>query len=113
MRGVAAARAYRQAKSHRSPRDQEADVFLRVNAMLRAGRGSDGVALAKALADNERLWTSVMDLMRDPANALPPPLRGSIISVGLAMQREAAREPPDLNFLMGINEQMAAGLSGV
>ncbi len=113
MRGIAAAHAYSQAKRHRNMRDQEADVFLRVNALLRAGQDSDPVTLSKALADNERLWTSVMDLMRDPQNTLPASVRGSVISVGLAVRREAAREQPDLGFLIGVNEQIAAGLSGV
>ena len=48
MRGIAAHQAYRQAKSHRSVRDQEADVFLRVNAMLRAAQDGDEVMAAKA-----------------------------------------------------------------
>lgn len=112
MRGIAAAHAYRQAKRHRSLRDQEADVFLRVNASLRAGQDHNDVQFTKALADNERLWITVMDLMRDPENALPAEFRASVISVGLAMQRETAKENPDIAFIVGINEQVAAGLSG-
>ena len=54
-----------------------------------------------------------MDLMRDPENALAQSLRASVISVGHTVKREASREAPDLRFLIGINEQIAAGLSNV
>jgi len=34
------------------------------------------------------------------------------VSVGLAVQREMQRDAPDFDFLIGINEDIAAGLSG-
>ena len=49
--------------------------------------------------------------MRDPLNALPQNLRASIVSVGLAVQREMDRDAPDFDFLIAINENIAAGLS--
>ena len=49
--------------------------------------------------------------MRDPANALPQSLRASIVSVGLAVQREMNRDAPDFDFLISVNENIAAGLS--
>ena len=48
----------------------------------------DSIPRVQAIADNRRLWMTVTDLMRDPLNALPPDLRASIVSVGLAVQRE-------------------------
>ena len=39
-------------------------------------------------------------------------LRASIVSVGFAVQREMDREDPDFDFLISINENIAAGLSG-
>ncbi len=66
----------------------------------------------RALADNRRLWMMVTDLMRDPGNALPEPLRASIISVGRSVQREMDQEKPDFDFLISINENIAAGLAG-
>ena len=113
MRSVAAANAYRRSTSARGIREQEADVFLRMNAVLRGAQRQDILGRAKALADNDRLWTTLLDLLRDPANPLAPPLRASIISVGLAVQREVKRAEPDFGFLIGVNEQIAAGLSGV
>ncbi|MBV8093530.1 MAG: hypothetical protein JO110_09895 [Acetobacteraceae bacterium] len=107
-----AARAYQNAASHRGVRAQEADVFRRANVNLHAAKTAGPVAKAKALADNHRLWISVVDLLRDPANTLPKELRASIVSVGLAVQREAHREEPDFGFLISVNESIAAGLEG-
>ena len=104
--------AYQQAARHRSVRDQEADVFRRVNATLRAAEGGDALARSLAVADNGRLWLAVMDLVRDPANRLPAPLRASLLSVGHAVQREMAGATPDFGFVIGVNEQIAAGLAG-
>ncbi len=112
MHGVATT-AYRRSSAHRSLRAQEADVFLRVNAVLRGAYSDNPLARARALADNDRLWSAVMGVLQDPANGLPAPLRASIMSVGHAVKRESARAEPDFGFLIGINEQIAAGLSGV
>lgn len=112
MHGIAAAKAYARSASHRGYRQQEADVFLRVNAVLRNAKDGDALIVSKALADNERLWTTVMDSMRSPDNKLPERLRASIVAVGLSVQREASREQPDIPFIIGVNEQLAAGLSG-
>jgi flagellar protein FlaF len=107
-----AARAYEAAAVHRSPREQEADIFRRAIGVLRSARGAGPVQRVRALADNRRLWMTVGDLMRDPTNALPLALRASIISVGMAVEREMDREQPDFDFLIEINEHIAAGLSG-
>lgn len=107
-----AARAYEAAAVHRSARDQEADIFRRAIGALRAARDAGPVQRVRALADNRRLWMAVGDLMRDPANSLPVTLRASIISVGMAVEREMDREQPDFAFLIEINEHIAAGLSG-
>jgi flagellar protein FlaF len=105
-------RAYGAAAVHRSQREQEADVFLRAIGGLKAARAASAIARVRALADNRRLWMTVMDLMRDPQNALPVTLRASIVSVGYAVQREMDQEEPDLEFLIAVNENMAAGLAG-
>lgn len=111
MSAVTGARAYQKAARHRGPREQEADVFRHVNAALRCAAG-DTVAEARALADNGRLWLAVMDAMRDPGNKLPSEMRASVISVGLAVRREAESAQPDLGFIVGVNEDMVAGLAG-
>lgn len=106
-----AARAYEAAAAHRSQRAQEADVFRRAIGALQAARHEGPIPRVRALADNRRLWLAVNDLMQDPANSLPADLRASIISVGLAVQREMESASPNFDFLIAINENMAAGLS--
>jgi flagellar biosynthesis regulator FlaF len=107
-----AAQAYRTAATHRSMREQQADVFRHVSGALRAALGSTAIARARALADNRRLWATVVGLVSDPTNPLPAGLRAAIISVGLAVQREMDRDSPNFEFLLATNENMAAGLSG-
>ena len=105
-----AARAYDAAATHRSQSVQEADVFSRATGALKAARDSGPLPRIRAIADTRRLWLTVEDLMRDPLNALPQELRASIVSVGLAVQREMDRDSPDFDFLIAINENIAAGL---
>ncbi|HET6184193.1 MAG TPA: flagellar biosynthesis regulator FlaF [Acetobacteraceae bacterium] len=107
-----AAAAYEAAATHRDLRAQEADVFRYATGALKAAQHGDPVQRARALADNRRLWSTVVDLMRDPSNALPAELRAAIVSVGAAVQREMQGPAPDFAFLIGINEHIAAGLAG-
>ena len=106
-----AARAYEAASVRRSQRAQEADVFHRATGALRSAHTGNPLDRVRALADNRRLWITVNDLMRDPLSTLPPPLRAQIISVGLAVQREMDRDEPNFNYLITINDHIAAGLS--
>jgi flagellar biosynthesis regulator FlaF len=107
-----AVQAYEDASRHRTQRDQEADIFRRATAALKAGRDAGTIARIRALADNRRLWLTVNDLMHDPSNTLPLQMRAQIISVGLTVQREMDLEIPDFDFLISINENFVAGLSG-
>jgi flagellar protein FlaF len=107
-----AASAYQAAAAHRNLRVQEADVFRRASFALKLASDADDTTRARAIADNRRLWLLVMDLLRDPTNALPPPLRASIVSVGMVVQREMERASPDFSFLISINDNIAAGLAG-
>lgn len=107
-----AARAYRVASASRSPREQEADVFRHATFVLRDARAGNPIAKARAVADNRRLWSLVTILVRDSDNQLPVALRAQIASLGLAVQRELDAPEPDFDFVIGINEHVAAGLSG-
>jgi len=106
-----AARAYQTATTHRSQREQEADVFRRAIGALKLARGAGPIPRLRALADNRRLWLTVNDLMHDPESELPMDLRASIVSVGLAVQREMDRDTPNFDFLIEINQTIAEGLS--
>ena len=88
-------------------------MFRRATAALRQAQDDSNVAQTRALADNSLLWTTLVIALKDPDNALPASLRSSIISVGLAVQRELNAKQPDFPFLIGINEQMTAGLMGI
>ena len=66
-----AIQAYKTASRYRSQRDQEADVFRQATGGLKSAAGAGPIQQIRALADNRRLWMMVIDLMRDPANALP------------------------------------------
>lgn len=107
-----ATRAYEAAATHRTQREQEADVFRHAVGALKTARDADALQRVRAIADNRRLWMTVGDLMRDPSNALPVELRAGIVSVGLAVQREMDRDSPDFDFLIAVNENIAAGLAG-
>jgi len=106
-----AARAYQTAASHRTLREQEADVFRRANAALKVARNGSVVDQSRALADNRRLWLTVHQLLVDPANELPDALRSSIIAVGRTVRREMDKAAPDYEFLIEVNENIATGLS--
>ena len=106
-----ATRAYEAASVRRTQREQEADVFHRTIGVLRAARDAPLTTQVRAVADNRRLWTTVADLMRDPLSTLPANLRAQIISVSLAVHREMDRDEPDFDYLITINEHIAAGLS--
>ncbi len=88
-------------------------MFYRANAALRRAKTTESrIVRVRALADNDRLWMTVIGVSRDPLNALPAEIRAKLVSVGLAVQREMQREAPDIDFLLAINENVAAGLSG-
>jgi flagellar biosynthesis activator protein FlaF len=108
-----ASNAYAASASHRSLREQEAEVFKRTNAVLRRAMQRGGVARVRALADNQLLWSTVTTLLVDPDNALPAELRAAIVSVAMAVQREMRASEPDFEFLLTINQNMADGLSGI
>ena len=113
MQGMSqAVRAYGASAGRRNWREQEADVFRRATGALRAAQLAGPLERTRALADNRRLWTMVVDMVIDPDNALPAPLRAGIVSVGMTVQREMDRPEPNFDFLIGVNENIAAGLAG-
>ena len=92
------------------PREQEADVFRRVTGALKAALEKDGIARARAIADNRRLWIALDASLRHPANLLPQETRVTMIQVGRTVMREMENSAPDLAFLIEINEQLTSGL---
>ena len=112
MNQMAGMRRYGAAQQTRSPREQEADVFRRVNYSLKAVLTADAIERARAVADNRRLWLAVEAAMMHPANQLPDALKASIVSLGRTAQRDMDTREPDLSFLINLNDQLILGLSG-
>ena len=105
-----AARAYGASRAALGPRALEADVLRRVVGALRGASGP--VEVARALSDNRRLWMAIEGVVSDPTNALPAPLRAGLVSIGRAVTREMDQAAPDMDFLIEVNESVAAGLAG-
>ena len=112
MNQMLATRRYGTTQQTRSLRDQEADVFRRVNYGLKAALNGDTIERARAIADNRRLWLAVQAAIIHPANQLPETLKASILSLGRLIQRETDTQSPDIPFLINMNDQMILGLSG-
>ncbi|WP_424811917.1 flagellar biosynthesis regulator FlaF [Roseococcus sp. YIM B11640] len=94
-----------------TPKQAEAQIYARATRALREALELDNpVALARAMADNRRLWDAVLGSVVDPANQLPISLRGQIASVARTILRECDAEAPDANLIIEINEHMAAAL---
>jgi flagellar biosynthesis regulator FlaF len=106
-----AARSYRAGSASRNIREREADVFRRATGALRASRDAGPIDQIRALADNRRVWNMVGALVKDPENRLDAALRGTLVSITMAVQREMDSESPDLDFLISVNENISAGLS--
>ena len=105
-------RAYANASAQRSPKEQEAELFRTLSRRLRAARDGDEMERLRALTDNSRLWAVAGNSLRDPMNQLPPETRAGIVSISHAVMRASAAASPDFDFLISVNDNMAAGLSG-
>ena len=110
MNMMHARRAYQMTRQAMDPREQEADVFRRVTGALKAALEKDGIARARAIADNRRLWIALDASLRHPANLLPQATKVTMIRVGRTVMREMENAAPDLAFLIEINEQLTSGL---
>ena len=99
--------AYRRSLT---PKQMEAEVFARATRAIRKAEAGGPLEVARALADNRRLWDAVHGAVIDPQNALPVALRAQIASVALAVIRECEAEQPDLAFIAETNDHFAAAL---
>ena len=106
-----ALRAYASGAATRSWRAQEAEVFRQVNFHLTTARSGGPLDRARALADVARLWTAMSGYLQDPQNALPVGTRAGLLSIAGTVQRCLSAPQPDFDFLIAVNENIAAGLA--
>jgi flagellar protein FlaF len=110
MNMMHAQRAYQMTRKATDPREQEADVVRRVTWALKEALEKEGIAKARAIADNRRLWIALEASVRHPANQLPRETKVAMLNIGRAVLREMESQAPDMDFLIEVNEQLAAGL---
>jgi flagellar protein FlaF len=116
-----AAQAYRAvAREIANPRELEADLLLKAAARLKAVKdGWDGSQpdLGDALLYNRKLWTIFLTSVMAPENPLPTEIRQNVANLGLFVMKQtmatlANPRPEQLNSLININCELAAGLLG-
>ncbi|MEI4233384.1 flagellar biosynthesis regulator FlaF [Roseovarius sp. D22-M7] len=105
-----------QAGPTRTPRAVEYDTFARVTHRLKAAaENTDSqTALATAIHDNRRLWTTLAVDVADAANPLPKELRARIVYLAEFTRQHSGRvlrDGADITPLVDINTAMMRGLS--
>ncbi|MBB5704038.1 flagellar protein FlaF [Ochrobactrum daejeonense] len=99
-----------------SARERERMLFDRSIEMLEAARenGSSSREGIEAGYFTTRLWTTIIDDLGSPDNALPKELRAAIISIGIFVLKEIDRirlgESNDYATLIEITQSIRDGL---
>jgi flagellar biosynthesis activator protein FlaF len=115
------AQAYaRTAQQTLQGRDLEAHVLLKSAARLQNIRDNWELRqgeLEEALLNNRKLWTIFVTSMSADDCQLPSTIRSNIINLGMfvfnrTMQLAVEPSPQQLNVLIDINRNIAAGLRG-
>ena len=80
-----------QTDSIADARDRERQLLSRSIDLLADARtaGVDSMQTIEALYFTNRVWTSLIEDLGSPDNALPKELRANLISIGLWLMREA------------------------
>lgn len=116
----AAANAYAQAaKFAQPPRELEAALLLKAAFRLQSlidDWSKAGAELAPALTYNGRIWSIIATSATEPTNPLPSAIKASIAQLAVVIfQRifdisNGTAAPEQLNLLVRINRDVAAGL---
>lgn len=80
-----------QTDSIADARDRERQLLTRSIEMLSEARdaGTDSMQAIEAIHFTNRVWTSLIEDLGSPENALPKELRANLISIGLWLMRES------------------------
>lgn len=109
--------AYRRTQSMAEhPRATESRLIAEITREMASAweAGSRGAALMPALHRNREMWSTFSAACATRGNALPHPLRASLVSLALWVDRHtsevvAGREPIDA--LVEVNRELLDGLS--
>ncbi len=110
--------AYQQTQqANLSGRDLEAMVFTRAALKLEDAKKltDNPQEHGKALRFNHLLWTIIQADIVEPGNKLPPEIKANVMSLSIFVDKQTAkalrtRNPADLETLININRNIAAGL---
>jgi flagellar protein FlaF len=106
-----------QQKRNLSPREVEAMAFTKAAIMLEDAKKKSGDLdeFAKALRFNHLLWTIIQADLTEPDNQLPPEIKANVMSLSIFVDKQTTKAlrsslPADLDVLININRNLAAGL---
>jgi flagellar protein FlaF len=106
-----------QQKRNLSPREVEAMAFTKAALMLEDAKKFVGniAEYSKALRFNHLLWTIIQADLTDPENQLPPEIKANVMSLSIFVDKQTTKAlrsttPTDLDVLININRNLAAGL---
>ena len=109
--------AYQQAATRaENPRDMEYRLFAQVTRALMDAAKLDRSHVsqrADALDWNRRLWSTLATDCADPNNRLPPPLRASMISLSIWVNKHTSlviRNREEIEPLIEVNRMIMQGL---
>ena len=90
----------------------EAQVFRRVLYQLEQAQQGSEPEQIKALADVRVLWLTVLGLVTDPDNHLPPALQHNLQQLAMAViaELDLPVAEQDRDWLVQVTSQIAAGL---
>lgn len=107
----------RSQKANLTPREVEAMAFTKAAVMMEEAKNAETgkEAFSQALRYNHLLWTIIQADITEPANSLPPDLKANIMSLSIFVDKQTnkalrSRDPSELNILISINRNLAAGL---
>lgn len=105
-----------RAVSTQSPRETEYQAFVRITGALAAAHATGRIGdIAKALHDNNRLWTTLAADVASEGNQLPHSLRARIVNLAqfaLNHSMKVMALQADSVPLIEINQTVMKGLRG-
>jgi flagellar protein FlaF len=114
-----AAQTYKNvARQTSSPRELEATLLLQAAARLQTVHDAwdkKKADLDEALLFNRKLWSVFLTEMTDNKNPMPKAVRQNVANLGLFVMNHTVavmkdRKPEQLDSLININREVAAGL---